>query len=437
MKLPIAISALLGLLSPSSVESFVLSTQQNACRQAAVAGSSLRSTPSPEEMRKIMEEESTNPEVLSQSAAAMKNMTPQDMEKLITEMESMPPAQKDQLKAMGMDPDTMLISMKMMKDNPQMMSTAQKLMENMSPEEMLEQSKLAQEKMSSMSKDELEKAAEVAKQQMENISPDMVDEAVKAMKQQSSAAKPVPEGVVPGSSSDPNVIDAMFRVAEMMSKPNNGGVTFQAFSTLPPITTLSGPREQDLSKEELAECWSDGSLGATRVDRSGFERVWNEVRWVFAQNWSPAPDQFDVMGADIMDEARLTLHPKAKKVRSDSSEVGNGGPQIGANLSPDQMKAVNEQVKNMSDDDMTRMLEGMANIGPEEEARMRAMGADPAMMKKAAQMMSSNPLMRNAAKTMMKNMSPEQMAQASQQAQQQMSNMSPGDIEKAMEQMNK
>mmetsp|Transcript_21312 Transcript_21312/g.50065 ORF Transcript_21312/g.50065 Transcript_21312/m.50065 type:complete len:424 (-) Transcript_21312:14-1285(-) len=423
MKLPIAISALLGLLSPSSVESFVLSTQQNACRQAAVAGSSLRSTPSPEEMRKIMEEESTNPEVLSQSAAAMKNMTPQDMEKLITEMESMPPAQKDQLKAMGMDPDTMLISMKMMKDNPQMMSTAQKLMENMSPEEMLEQSKLAQEKMSSMSKDELEKAAEVAKQQMENISPDMVDEAVKAMKQQSSAAKPVPEGVVPGSSSDPNVIDAMFRVAEMMSKPNNGGVTFQAFSTLPPITTLSGPREQDLSKEELAECWSDGSLGATRVDRSGFERVWNEVQEYFEE--------------DIMDEARLTLHPKAKKVRSDSSEVGNGGPQIGANLSPDQMKAVNEQVKNMSDDDMTRMLEGMANIGPEEEARMRAMGADPAMMKKAAQMMSSNPLMRNAAKTMMKNMTPEQMAQASQQAQQQMSNMSPGDIEKAMEQMNK
>lgn len=423
MKLPIAISALLGLLSPLSVESFVLSTQQNACRQAAVAGSSLRSTPSPEEMRKIMEEESTNPEVLSQSAAAMKNMTPQDMEKLITEMESMPPAQKDQLKAMGMDPDTMLISMKMMKDNPQMMSTAQKLMENMSPEEMLEQSKLAQEKMSSMSKDELEKAAEVAKQQMENISPDMVDEAVKAMKQQSSAAKPVPEGVVPGSSSDPNVIDAMFRVAEMMSKPNNGGVTFQAFSTLPPITTLSGPREQDLSKEELAECWSDGSLGATRVDRSGFERVWNEVQEYFEE--------------DIMDEARLTLHPKAKKVRSDSSEVGNGGPQIGANLSPDQMKAVNEQVKNMSDDDMTRMLEGMANIGPEEEARMRAMGADPAMMKKAAQMMSSNPLMRNAAKTMMKNMTPEQMAQASQQAQQQMSNMSPGDIEKAMEQMNK
>ena len=57
-----------------------------------------------------------------------------------------------------------------------------------------------------------------------------------------------------------------------------------------------------------------------------------------------------------MDEARLTAHPKAKKVRSDSSEVGDDGPQVGANLSPDQMRAVNEQVKSMSDDDMTRYV---------------------------------------------------------------------------------
>ena len=41
-----------------------------------------------------------------------------------------------------------MVSMKMMKDNPQMMATAQKLMSNMTPEQMLEQSKAAQEKMS-------------------------------------------------------------------------------------------------------------------------------------------------------------------------------------------------------------------------------------------------------------------------------------------------
>lgn len=99
------------------------------------------------------------------------------------------------------------------------------------------------------------------------------------------------------------------------------------------------------------------------------------------------------------------------------------------------MKVVNEQVKNMSDDDMTAMLEGMANIGPEEEARMRAMGADPEMMKKAASMMKSNPMMRKAAQMMMKNMSPDQMLKASQQAQQQMAGMSKEDLEKAMDNM--
>jgi hypothetical protein len=75
----------------------------------------------------MMEEESSNPTTLAESAERMKNMTPEDMATLIGEMENMDPAQKAQLKAMGMDPDTMLISMKMMKDNPAMMATAQKL----------------------------------------------------------------------------------------------------------------------------------------------------------------------------------------------------------------------------------------------------------------------------------------------------------------------
>lgn len=375
-----------------------------------------------------MEEEASNPATLADSAAAMKNMSPEDMAKLISEMESMPEAQKAQLKGMGMDPDTMLVSMKMMKDNPAMMATAQKLMSNMTPEQMLEQSKAAQQKMSSMSKEELEQAAEMAKDQMENLSPDMVDEAIKAMKDTStdsaSVSKSVPEGIVAGSSSDPNVIDAMFKVGELMSRPPTGEVTFQSFSTLPPITLLSGDREQDLSKEELAECWSDGSLGATRVDRAGFERVWNEVQEYFEE--------------DVMDEARATSQPKVKKTRDSPAEVvGSASPQVGAAMSEDQMKAVNEQVKTMTDDDMQQMLEGMADIGPEEEARMRAMGADPAMMRKAADMMKSNPMMRKAAQMMMKNMSPDQMLKASQQAQTQMSSMTEADLEKAMDEMKK
>lgn len=413
---------------PFSGNALTLARRCTAINHAT--STSLHSTPSDDDIRRIMEEESTNPATLADSAAAMKNMTPEDMAKLISEMENMPEAQKAQLKGMGMDPDTMLVSMKMMKDNPTMMATAQKLMSNMTPEQMLEQSRAAQQKMSSMSKEELEEAAEMAQKQMENLSPDMVDEAINAMKDTSTASaavpKPVPEGVVAGSSSDPNVIDAMYNVAVLMSKPSTGTVTFQAFSTLPPITVLSGERDQDLSREELADCWSDGSLGATRVDRAGFERVWNEVQEYFED--------------DIMEEARRTTHPKEKKTRTTATsavaeEAGFGSPQVGGSMSEEQMKAVNDQVKTMTDNDMKNMLEGMQNIGPEEEARMRAMGADPAMMKKAADMMSGNPMMMKAAQMMMKNMSPEQMLKASQQAQSQMAGMSKEDLEKAMEQM--
>eukprot|EP00581_Thalassiosira_minuscula_P010600 CAMPEP_0183722122 /NCGR_PEP_ID=MMETSP0737-20130205/14174_1 /TAXON_ID=385413 /ORGANISM="Thalassiosira miniscula, Strain CCMP1093" /LENGTH=431 /DNA_ID=CAMNT_0025952233 /DNA_START=49 /DNA_END=1344 /DNA_ORIENTATION=- len=428
MKLSLASGAIWAIaLSFRGSHAFQAAPQNVLSRRAATRPSALSSTPSDDDVRRIMEEESTNPQTLADSAAAMKNMTPEDMAKLISEMENMPDAQKAQLKSMGMDPDTMLVSMKMMKENPQMMATAQKLMTNMTPEQMLEQSRAAQEKMSSMSKEDLEQAAEMAKNQMENLTPDMVDEAINAMKETSTPApQPVPEGVAAGSSSDPNAIDAMYKIGELMSKPATGKVTFQAFATLPPITILSGDREQDLSRQELAECWSDGSLGATRVDRAGFERVWKEVQEYFEE--------------DIMEEARTTSHPKVKKVRASAAEaevVGSGSPQVGGNLSGDQMKVVNEQVKKMSDDDMQQMLEGMADIGPEEEARMRAMGADPAMMKKAAEMMKSNPMMRKAAQMMMKNMSPDQMLQASQQAQAQMANMSKEDLEKAMEQMNK
>ena len=264
---------------------------------------------------------------------------------------------------------------------------------------------------------------------MENLTPDMIDEAVTAMKDSSTptGTQPIPEGVTAGSSSDPNVINAMYNVAELMSKPSGGGATFQAFSALPPITALSGDREQDLSQSELAECWDEGSRESARVDRAGFERVWKEVQEYFEE--------------DIMEESRATLHPKAKKAaRSSTSaaaEVVGTPPQVGGNLSEDQMKMVNEQVKTMTDDDMQQMLEGMSDIGPEEEARMKAMGADPAMMKKAAEMMQSNPMMRKAAQMMMKNMSPDQMVKASQQAQQQMSSRSKEDLDKAMEEMNK
>merc|ERR1740124_1170275 len=102
------------------------------------------------------------------------------------------------------------------------------------------------------------------------------------------------------------------------------------------------------------------------------------------------------------------------------------GAQVAQNISPEQLA----QVKNMSDSDMDAMFGQMKD-------RMKAMGVDPAMMQKTAEMMNSNPLMKNAAKMMMQNMSPEQMKQASQQAQEQMSKMTPEQVQEAMEKLQK
>ena len=73
----------------------------------------------------------------------------------------------------------------------------------------------------------------------------------------------------------------MYRVAENMSQPPSGGVTFRAFATLGPIAEVTGPLESDMTPPELRECWEDGAMGASRVDRAGFGRVWNEVVELF------------------------------------------------------------------------------------------------------------------------------------------------------------
>lgn len=59
------------------------------------------------------------------------------------------------------------------------------------------------------------------------------------------------------------------------------------------------------------------------------------------------------------------------------------------------------------------------------------------MMKKTAEMMNKNPLMRNAAKMMMKNMSADQMLKASEQVQSQMKNMSEEEMNKMMKELDK
>jgi hypothetical protein len=397
--------------STRSSHGFVVPPERSHSNSMSV----LKSTPNPNNL---------SPKDINGMAAAaaeqMKNLKPEDIDKMIEDFDNMNPLQRGALKAMNMDPDVMKKTMLMMRDNPAMIKNAQKLMETMSPEELLEQSRKAQEQLSKMTPKDLEAANKVVSQ----IPEDQLNAAVEAIKSERSKNGGVIDAAIvntddvvekvmdtgPGSSSDNEVIDAMFRVAEYMSDPySRGGVTFAGFSSIPIIQLLSGDREFDLSPSELRECWADGSLGAARVDRVGFERVWKEVQEYFED--------------DIMGEARKEAKKKSsiKKKRGDAESPKADVTQavtIGENLSPDQLKDVNERVKNLSNDEVDSVLNMMDKMDPAQEARLRAMGVDPEMMQKTAQMMKDNPQLKEQARQMMANMTPEEMLQRSKEAQQ-------------------
>jgi len=329
-----------------------------------------------------------------------------------------------------MDPDMMQASMKMMRDNPALMQSAQKMMEKMSPEELVASSKMAQQQMAKMSPEEMESAAKT----MAASEPEIVDRVMKDLDAVQSSTT-MPAGAK--DANDPALIDAMYRSAEYMSQPPSGGVTFRAFATLGPIAAVTGPLESDMTPPELRECWEDGANGASRVDRAGFGRVWKEV--------------VDLFEDDLMAEARdpNSSAARAKAMEDDDDEavaaepvgmgagMGAGMPGVGQALTPEQMAEVNDKVKDMSADEMGQMMEQMQNMGPEQEKRMREMGVDPNMMKQSLKMMKDNPMMMKAAQAMMSRMSPEQMLQASQNAQKQMANMSEADKQKALDDLKK
>jgi hypothetical protein len=325
-------------------------------------------------------------------------------------------------------------SLEMMKNNPAMIANAQKVMESMTPDEMLEQSRKAQEQMAKMSPEEMDRINAA----MKDIPQEQLAAAAEAIKQQKAASgvidtsaddddddeeekKEIYTG--PGSSSDSKVIDAMFQVAEFMSDPpSEGGVTFAGFSSLPVIQLLSGDREFDLSNAELKECWADGSLGATRVDRNGFERVWKEVQEYFED--------------DVMSEARKEAKKQASPKKRGATKTETTKT-VGESLSPEELKAVNERMKNLSNNEVDSVLDMMEQMAPGQEERLKAMGVDPALMKQTAQMLKENPQLREQAKKMMENMSPEEMLKASQQAQEQMKGMSKADIDRTLAELKK
>ena len=360
--------------------------------------------PDAERMKKIMEEESRNPENVKASAEMLKNLKPEDLDTMLSQMDNMPAAQREQMQAMGMNPELMRKSVEMMKSNPEMAKQMANMMETMSPEQIMEKSRAAQN------------AFEAANPQTAAASSSgVVDAQVVDKDTDDGAEEEEEEEPIPPPAAD--ILDTLYRAAELMSSPPTGKVTYAGFSTIPPISLLIGTdAERDVSLKELKECWADGSLGATRVDRAGFERVWVEVQEYFS-----TPIIEKARERAVGQKARTTVASVASPVQ----------PIVGDAISDTQM----DQVKNMSDDDMNMMLEQMQNMTPAMQDQMKAMGVDPRMMQKTADMMNSNPLMKNAARMMMKNMSAEQMRNASQRAQEQMSKMTPEEREEALKRL--
>lgn len=360
----------------------------------------------------------------------MKNMSEQDIENMIREMDNMPAAQLNQMKAMGMDPAIMKQTMNMIKDNPSMRKSMAEMMGQMSPEEIMERSRQAQESIKNMNQMSTPPTTAASTTAVETKVTEIEDEDDEDDDEEEDDEDKVEV--------DPEVLDAMFRVGEIMSgdDTSSSGVTFDGFKSLPPIAIMSstsygGASSSDddldltLTKGELTEAWNKGSLGATRVDRAGFERVWMLIQ--------------DEYYNDIVEEAReRLLFKKKQKKRGYTAPKPTAAtttattPMVGANVPPEMLQ---QQLKNLKDDDFKNMLEQMKNISPEEEARMRAMGVDPAMMQKSAEMMSNNPLLRKAATMMMKNAKPEDLMKQSQMAQEKMANMSEEDKKKFLDSM--
>jgi hypothetical protein len=117
---------------------------------------------------------------------------------------------------------------------------------------------------------------EEAVRQIATAPKEVIDSAVDTIKQTTAASL--------GRADDPNVIDAFYRIAELMSLPPTGGVTFSAFKDLWPFERLYGEREDDLTRAEVQDCWAEGAKGNTRVNRAGFDKAWRAVNDLFEED---------------------------------------------------------------------------------------------------------------------------------------------------------
>lgn len=284
---------------------------------------------------------------------------------------------------------------------------------------------MAQQQMGKMSPEQMEQAA----QSMKGVTPEVVDEAVSSIRSVTAQNK--------NTASDPALLDTMFKAAEYMCKPPTGGVNFRAFATLAPIAALVGERESDLTVGELEECWEAGSGYAKgvegRVDRAGFQKVWTEVKELFEDDIMAEardPNSSDARAKAALEDGDDSDADATTPASAAAHAAGGGGGSF-RQPTPEELKKVNSQIKDMSPEDLSKALDQMQSMGPAEEARMQAMGVDPEMMKKSIEIMKGNPMMMKAAQAMIGKISPEQMAQAQKMA----SGMSKEDMKKAMDSM--
>ena len=161
---------------------------------------------------------------------------------------------------MGVNPDMLKMSMKVMKANPGVIKMAQEQMSKMSPEQMQQASDMAAKQMEGMSPAQIEAMAAEAANAPFTPMPSVVDVP--------AAAAPAARGA-----RDAALVDALFTVAAAMTP--TGAVTLDALKALPPLQSLAGDLPDDLSADEIAGCWTDAGLAVDgAADRAGFERAW-------------------------------------------------------------------------------------------------------------------------------------------------------------------
>ena len=105
-------------------------------------------SPDPERLKQIMQEEAMNPDNMKKSAELMKNMKPEMIDEMLQDLDNMPEAQRKQMEAMGMNPAIMRQSIEAMKSNPKMVEEMGKMLDHLTPEEILERSRQAQAALS-------------------------------------------------------------------------------------------------------------------------------------------------------------------------------------------------------------------------------------------------------------------------------------------------